>query len=373
VRFYKGTGNGGTHTGSLWSSTGTRLRTVTFTNETASGWQTAVFSSPFQVTPGATYVISYLAPQGGYAATASAFTADQVVGPLTVPAAGNGRYLYGGGFPSSTWHATNYYVDLLFNPTPGSPPVVTSAAPPNGATGISPDAIVTATLSKLPASGTPTMTLTGPAGSVAGTSAFDAATLTVTFTPGAPMPAGAVISVATTLGGTAVGSGTWSFTTAALAPTAVTLWQDSEVPTYPSWNDPSSVQVGTRFTASVAGSVTAIRFYKGAANTGVHTVNLWSGTGTLLASAPSTAKSAAGWQTVALPTPIALTAGATYIASYYSTTGGYAATPGELTSVRTRTPLSTLVDGGAYVYGTGFPGATSSTGYGVDLVFVPAG
>ena len=41
IRFYKGAGNGGTHTGSLWSSPGTRLATVTFTGETATGWQTA--------------------------------------------------------------------------------------------------------------------------------------------------------------------------------------------------------------------------------------------------------------------------------------------------------------------------------------------
>ena len=31
IRFYKGTGNTGTHTGSLWNSAGTRLATVTFT------------------------------------------------------------------------------------------------------------------------------------------------------------------------------------------------------------------------------------------------------------------------------------------------------------------------------------------------------
>ena len=34
VRFYKGTGNNGTHTGSLWSASGTLLATGTFTNET---------------------------------------------------------------------------------------------------------------------------------------------------------------------------------------------------------------------------------------------------------------------------------------------------------------------------------------------------
>ena len=39
VRFYKGAGNNGTHTGSLWTASGTLLATGTFTNETASGWQ----------------------------------------------------------------------------------------------------------------------------------------------------------------------------------------------------------------------------------------------------------------------------------------------------------------------------------------------
>src|SRR5690349_24224634 len=43
VRFYKGTGNGGTHVGHLWSASGTNLGTATFTGESSSGWQTATF------------------------------------------------------------------------------------------------------------------------------------------------------------------------------------------------------------------------------------------------------------------------------------------------------------------------------------------
>ncbi len=46
VRFYKEADNTGTHTGSLWSSTGTLLATGTFSNETASGWQELDFSVP---------------------------------------------------------------------------------------------------------------------------------------------------------------------------------------------------------------------------------------------------------------------------------------------------------------------------------------
>ena len=54
IRFYKGPGNGGTHTGSLWSSTGTLLATGTFDNETATGWQTLTLDVPVNVTAGTT-------------------------------------------------------------------------------------------------------------------------------------------------------------------------------------------------------------------------------------------------------------------------------------------------------------------------------
>src|SRR6185436_8773570 len=46
VRFYKYAQNTGTHVGHLWSSSGTLLGTVTFSGETASGWQQAMFASP---------------------------------------------------------------------------------------------------------------------------------------------------------------------------------------------------------------------------------------------------------------------------------------------------------------------------------------
>ncbi len=46
VEFYKSVANTGVHTGSLWNASGQLLATGTFTNETASGWQTLVFSTP---------------------------------------------------------------------------------------------------------------------------------------------------------------------------------------------------------------------------------------------------------------------------------------------------------------------------------------
>ena len=51
VRFYKASSDNTTHTGSLWSSNGTRLATGTFTGGTASGWQQLNFSAPVGCPP----------------------------------------------------------------------------------------------------------------------------------------------------------------------------------------------------------------------------------------------------------------------------------------------------------------------------------
>ena len=44
--------------------------------------------------------------------------------------------------------------------------------------------------------------------------------------------------------------------------------------------DPASVELGTKFRSDTNGYVTAVRFYKAAANTGSHTGSLWSVSGT---------------------------------------------------------------------------------------------
>jgi WD40 repeat protein len=119
IRFYKGSANTGTHTGKLWSSTGTLLASAPFQNETASGWQQVSFASPVAITANTTYVASYVAPVGRYAADTNFFTAAVTSGPLTAlsnaEAGGNGVYRYGsGGFPNSTYQSSNYWVDVLF-------------------------------------------------------------------------------------------------------------------------------------------------------------------------------------------------------------------------------------------------------------------
>ncbi len=123
VRFYKSTANTGTHIGNLWSLTGTKLATVTFANETPSGWQQALFASPVPITANTTYLISYHTNVGSYAADGGYFaTAPIDSPPLHAPASpvagGNGVFAYGESqFPTGTFNATNYWVDPVFAPT----------------------------------------------------------------------------------------------------------------------------------------------------------------------------------------------------------------------------------------------------------------
>ncbi len=121
IRFYKGPQNTGSHVGSLWTATGQRLATVTFANETASGWQQATFSSPVSIAAGTTYIASYHAPVGKYSVNENYFTTAVTNGPLEAPASGtsggNGVYAYGPStaFPTNTFNASNYWVDVVFN------------------------------------------------------------------------------------------------------------------------------------------------------------------------------------------------------------------------------------------------------------------
>ena len=129
IRYYKSTANTGTHVGTLWNSAGAVLSRVTFTGETASGWQTATLANPVAITAGQPYVVSYLAPRGGYSADHDFFTADVTAGPLTVHRNG-GVYAYGtGAFPTQSYRASNYYVDVVFTAGGSAPSTPTDPVP----------------------------------------------------------------------------------------------------------------------------------------------------------------------------------------------------------------------------------------------------
>ncbi|WP_244443083.1 DUF4082 domain-containing protein [Bradyrhizobium sp. Ai1a-2] len=382
IRYYKGANDTGTHTGSLWSSTGTLLTTATFTNETTSGWQTVTFNSPVSITAGTTYVASFHS-NGRYATTANYFTTARVNGPLTASAGNNGVYTYGTGnlFPTSTFNATNYWVDVLFSPASGGTNQAPVAANDSGFSATQNSALSIPASALLANDTDPNgdaLTITGVSNGTNGTASFNAQTNTVTFTPssGYTGPASFSYAISDGRGGTASASA--SLTVNAASASVISLFSSNPTPSTVSVNDPSSVELGFRFQSSSAGDITGLRFYKGPTNTGTHTANLWSSTGTLLATATFTNETASGWQQVNFATPVTITAGATYTASYH-TSGNYSADPNLFASAVSNGPLTapssaSIGGNGVYAYGSSslFPTNTyNATSYGVDVLFRP--
>jgi hypothetical protein len=389
VRFYKEPDDTGTHVGSLWTSSGQLLATGTFSDESTEGWEQLNFATPVPVTAGTTYVASYFTSTGHYAVTPGGLSSAVTSGPLTA-VAGGGVYAYASGnaFPSSTYGGSNYWVDVVYN---SSGPTVQSTNPISGQTSVPTTSGVSFTFATGVESGSIQFTLTGPGGvAVPGSISYDSSTDTATFVPTGDLTGGsgalssdttytASVSGAQDSEGTVMPSPyTWSFTTA--QPTLpngqcpCSIWSDSDQPVQASSSDTSSVNVGVQFIPSQNGTITGIRFYKGATNTGTHVGSLWNSSGDLLGQVTFTNESTAGWQQANFSTPISVTAGETYTASYLAPNGGYAADAGGLAAGVFNGPLTALPSGGVYSYGStsAFPTSSfNSTNYWVDVVFQP--
>lgn len=384
VRFYKGSANTGTHVGSLWTSTGQLLAQGTFSNESASGWQTLTFANPIAVTAGTTYVAGYYAPNGNYAADTGYFSANVDNSPLHAAAAGNGVYALGGNsFPNHTFSSTNYWVDPIFAsapPSTSSAPQVSVTSPIQGDTTVRTNSSVSFTFNQAVQGNSITFKLTAANGTqVAGTTSYNSSTGTGTFTPSSALATGvtytATVSAATGTNGVAMASPySWTFSTG-----NVTIWPPSATPATASASDPNAVNVGVKFTAAVNGSITGIRFYKGSANTGTHVGSLWDSSGNLLGQVTFSNETASGWQQANFATPIPITAGTVYIASYFAPNGNYSVTSGGLANQVNNPPLASLASGtsgpnGVYSYGSqpAFPQLSyNSSNYWVDVAFAP--
>jgi len=483
VRFYKGPTNTGTHVGNLWDSAGNDLATVTFSSETASGWQEADFATPIAIAANTTYIVSYFAPSGHYADDANAFaTAGVDNAPLHALANGvdgaNGVYAYGttSTFPSQTYSSSNYWVDLVFS-TPNSLGVLptisgvtvtpsTTSATITWTTNVAASSVVnygtSAGALSLNASNASlvtshSITLTGLTAGVTyyyTVTSVDGLNNTVTSPapPNAPatfttpLPQPPVISAVTAVPGqngaatitwttntastsrvdygTSSGSLTLNASTASLvtahtitlsgltqgvtyyyrvtsvdgsgnsatspattgspasfvetAAATYSIWTTSNTPATIDSADPGAVELGMKFRSDVAGYVTGLRFYKAAANTGVHIGNLWTTTGTQLATVTFSGETASGWQQASFSTPVLIAAGTTYIISYYAPAGHYSVTEPYFDGTNGDNPplhaLSNSAGGGNGVYQYGstsaFPAQTyDSSNYWVDVLF----
>ncbi|BAZ49412.1 Ig domain protein group 1 domain protein [Nostoc sp. NIES-4103] len=402
VRFYKGSGNTGTHIGNLWSSDGTQLATATFSNETASGWQQVNFSSPVAISANTVYVASYHTSVGNYAADSGFFAGAGVDNPplhllRDGESGGNGVYNYGASsFPNNTFQASNYWVDVVFVTSTGpdtTPPTVTSASPNSGATAVSTSTTVTVTFNEAMDSATinsNTFELRDSNNaSVAATISYNTANRTATLTPTSPLANSTAYTVTVKGGGSdprvkdlagnaLAANFTRSFTTVAIPTCPCNIWNGATTPSVVTVPDPNAVELGVKFQSDVNGYITGVRFYKGASNTGTHVGTVWSSTGTQLARATFSNETASGWQQVNLTTPVAISANTTYVVSYHTNVGYYSLDQGYFANAGVdNSPLHALSNAsgngnGVYNYSANpaFPSSTfNSSNYWVDIVF----
>ena len=159
------------------------------------------------------------------------------------------------------------------------------------------------------------------------------------------------------------------------------IWPDTATPATTNANDNQAggIEVGVKFRASQNGYITGLRYYWAPGDAGTHTGNLWTSAGALLATATFPTATTAGWQQVALSSPVPITAGTTYVASQHSSAGYYPYTQGYFATAFENPPLLALADdtggpngpNGVYKYGaTGFPtSAFQASNYWVDVAY----
>ena len=266
-----------------------------------------------------------------------------------------------------------------------TPPTVTVFVPAGGATNVATGAAATVTFSKSLNPSTvssSTIFLVDASNTVVPTTvSYNSATNTVTLSPTSPLVNSTTYTIIAKGGSTGIkdvagnalaSDATSSFTTVAVvvAPSSFSLWTASTTPAIIDSGDGKAVELGTKFTSDSSGFITGLRFYKSAANTGTHTASLWTAGGSLLATATFTGETASGWQQVNFATPVAVTAGTTYVASYHMNVGHYSVSRSYFNSQFNSGPLHVPANGGVYLYGTGgFPTNTfQASNYWVDVV-----
>ncbi len=385
IRFYKTSGNTGTHIGELYSSTGTRLAQATFSGETATGWQTVNFTSPVSITANTTYTAAYFSSLGNYTEQDNYFLRNSVTNsPLTAaadgtngsigadPGSGQGTYKYtsAAAFPNQLYKAANYWVDVIF--TPATTPYANAG--PTQTTTLPLSTVV------LDGSGSTGSVTSFSWTNISGPSTPVITSATSTFTTVTGLIQGVYVFQLSVNSGASTSQVTINVQAAG---TPTTIFTNQTVPTA-TLNDGTALEVGVKFRASTTGTITGIRFYKTTGNTGTHIGEMYSYPGgTRLAQATFSGETASGWQTVLFSTPVSIAANTTYIASYWSGSGNYPSTSNFYGNPVINGPLTALADGtdghnAVYSYSTvpAFPTTYTTMfdqpNYWVDVMFLPS-
>lgn len=156
------------------------------------------------------------------------------------------------------------------------------------------------------------------------------------------------------------------------------IWPGNPAPLPPTTID-APITVGVKFTSSVAGFVKGVRFFSPdevSAVAGDYTGQLWTESGTLLASGVFTGVTTDSWQELIFATPVLIDANTVYVASYHTNADRYVGTAGGLTTAVVNGSLTALASGsvggnGVYIYGASaaFPVNSIGANYWVDVIF----
>jgi hypothetical protein len=152
-------------------------------------------------------------------------------------------------------------------------------------------------------------------------------------------------------------------------------------PADPAVSSTGAITLGVKFWSTHPGTISAIKFYRGAKSPQGYVASLYSAGGTLLGSVAMSQESGPvpGWQQAVFASPIPIAANTSYVAAYYAPSGQYAATPYGLTQAASNGPLnapaaSAVGGNGVYKNNQRFPASDhQDTNYFVDIAFVPTG
>jgi hypothetical protein len=327
---------------------------------------------------GTVYTASYHESGGSYGFTFGYFTVPIDDPPLHA-VTGNGVFAYGAtsAFPTQVFHNSNYSVDVVFAPSgpssavhPASNVQAVAQSSTNieltwiGASEGNGELVHNAAAQLIFRNGVQIATVSGRTGVFVDAGLAPSTTYSY-FIEGQDEARDV-----------SVPSNTASATTTAPCATGpCSIFAPAAGPEFEAL-DPSSVELGVRFTADVSGTLTGIRFYKASGDDQPHTVNLWDASGTLLATASAPAVSGFGMQTVSFSTPVAIMAGTVYTASYHESGGFYGFTFGYFTVPIDDPPLHAVTGNGVFAYGatSAFPTQVfHNSNYSVDVVFTPDG
>ncbi len=384
IRFYRGVQGSGLYNVNLWDAAGTRLaRGAVFEGLAGRvpGWQQITLDVPVNVKAGNTYTASYFHDGGGYSFTEGGFTKPIYRGQLYAPA-NAGVYLYAarGGFPTSTYRAADYSVDLVFVADPDPPASTSLIAPqifnvdavgsdainvsysPGGRGGQSGEVLVRhffsvdgqfagvvpqvvgagpARLVVSPAGGTHTVSVRGQAAD----GSYSAWTPLRSFT----LPAVRSESASGNLG----------------------LFAPYSKPNF-ELGDATPSEFGIGFTASVSGAIRGVNIYKGSLSQGPFVASLWRADGTLLAQSAPASLTGFGWREIRFASSVAIEANTEYVVSYWAPNGYPGYTPRYFSGGGiSYPPLASTTVGVRRTGSQGFPNVADSdnSNFFVDPIF----